>query len=128
MRPQGRTLAQLAGSSHGVVTRAQLLAAGLTAPRSSAGCDRATLLREYRGVYRVGHRAPSVEARYLAAVWACGRGAVLSGRAAGHLLGILATPPSMPEVTAPTERRVPGIRTRRTDRPVDGDRSGAASP
>jgi hypothetical protein len=27
----------------------------------------------YPGVYRVGHHAPSLEARYLAAVWACGR-------------------------------------------------------
>jgi hypothetical protein len=33
------------------------------------------LLRESPGVYRVGHRAPSVEARYLAAVLACGAGA-----------------------------------------------------
>jgi hypothetical protein len=30
MRPQDRTLADLAGGSHGVVTRAQLLAAGFT--------------------------------------------------------------------------------------------------
>jgi hypothetical protein len=29
---------------------------------------------------RLGHRAPSVEARYLAAVLACGEGALLSGR------------------------------------------------
>jgi very-short-patch-repair endonuclease len=71
-------------------------------------------LREYRAVYRVGHRAPSHEARYLAAVWACGRGAALSGRAAGHLLGILATPPSMPEVTTTTERRIRGVKTIRS--------------
>ena len=54
-----------------------------------------------------------MEARYLAAVWACGDGAVLSGRAAAHLWGILkgAAPP--PEVTAPSERRVEGVTTHR---------------
>ena len=119
MRPQDR-IVRLASSSHGVVTRAQLLAAGLTVAQIKSRLQSGELLREHPNVYRVGHRAPNYEARYLAAVWACGRGALLSGRAAGHLLGILATPPYMPEVTAPTERRVPGIRTRRNRTPVDG--------
>jgi hypothetical protein len=116
---QDRTLARLASSSHGVVTRAQLLAAGVTSDEIRQRLLRGALHREYRGVYRVGHRAPSVEARYLAAVWACGRGALLSGRAAGHLLGLLTAPPSMPEVTAPSERRVPGIITHRNRTPVE---------
>jgi Transcriptional regulator, AbiEi antitoxin len=120
MRGQGRTaeqeLARLAGASHGVVTHGQLLAAGLTTRQIEHRLDKGALLRVHRGVYRVGHRAPSHEARYLAAVWACGENALLSGRAAGHLLEILSTPPSMPEVTAPTERRVPGIKTRRATR------------
>ena len=101
------------------MTHAQLLAAGFTRAQIKARVRSGALLPEYRGVYRVGHRAPSVEARYLAAVWACGRGAVLSGRAAGDLLGLLTTPPSMPEVTAPTERRVPGVKTRRSRSLVD---------
>ena len=113
MRPQGR-IERLASSSHGVVTRAQLLAAGLTVAQIKSRLRSGELLREYPGVYRVGHRAPSVEARYLAAVWACGRSALLSGRAAGYLLGILTTPPDMPEVTAPTERRIPGVKTHRS--------------
>ena len=120
MGAQDRTaeqeLARLAHHSHGVVTRGQLLAAGLTRRQIARRLEKGALLRAYPGIYRVGHRAPSHEARYLAAVWACGRGAVLSGLAAGHLLGIIATPPSMPEVTAPTERRIPGIKTRRAER------------
>lgn len=44
---------------------------------------------------------------------ACGEGAVLSGRAAAHLLGILKGSPPPPEVSCPTYRRIPGIRTRR---------------
>ena len=124
MHHQGRTtaqkLARLAGASHGVVTRGQLLRTGFSPEEIRQRLRSGALLREYPGIYRVGHRAPSIEARYLAAVWACGRGALLSGRAAGHLLGILAAPPSMPEVTAPTERRVPGIRTHRSRSPVNG--------
>ena len=74
--------------------------------------EKGALLVEYPGVYRVGHRAPSVEARYMAAVLACGEGALLSGLAAAHLLGLLKEKPPEPEVTAPTQRRVKGIRTR----------------
>ena len=59
--------------------------------RSTAAPDRCPD-RVHRGVYRVGHRAPSVEARYLAAVLACGEGAVLSGRAAAYLWGLLKGP------------------------------------
>jgi predicted transcriptional regulator of viral defense system len=70
------------------------------------------LIRVYRGVYRVGHAAPSTEASYLAAVYACGDGALLSGRAAAHLHGLVKGRPP-PEVTARGKRRVRGVRTRR---------------
>jgi putative AbiEi antitoxin of type IV toxin-antitoxin system len=107
-------LARLAARSHGVVTRQQLLAAGVTSDEIRQRLDTGGLLREHQGVYRVGHRAPSVEARYLAAVRACGEGAVLSGRAAAQLWGMLkgAAPP--PEVTAPTKHRVRGVARRRS--------------
>ena len=107
-------LARIGGAAHGVVTRAQLARAGVTASEIKHRLRTGALLRERRGVYRVGHRAPSVEARYLAAVLACGDGACLSGRAAGHLLGLLRGTPPEPEVTAPTERCVKGVRTRRS--------------
>lgn len=125
MRGQGRTveqrIARIAEAQHGVVTRAQLLAADVSEVAIERRMRRSVLHREHRGVYRVGHRAPSAEARYLAAVYACGSGALLSGRAAGHLLGLLKRPPSIVEVTAPSERRVDGVRTRRsrTLQPVD---------
>jgi very-short-patch-repair endonuclease len=117
MQPQDRTverkLAAIAASSHGVVTRAELLGAGISSEEIKQRLRRGALLREHRAVYRVGHRAPSIEATYLAAVRACGEGALLSGRAAGHLLGALKGPPPAPEVTARTERRVSGVTTRR---------------
>jgi hypothetical protein len=126
MRHQGRTadekLARLAGAAHGVVRRDQLLAAGLTPEELRTRLQSGRLLREYPGVYRVGHRAPSVEARYLAAVWACGEGALLCGRSAAYLLGLLAggvAPP--PEVVARGERRIEGVNTRRSRGLSPGD-------
>jgi len=118
MGHQNRTveqeLARIANRAHGVVTRQELLRAGITSKEIRRRLGTGALLPESRGVYRVGHRAPSVEARYLAAVRACGDRALLSGRAAGYLLGILKGTPPAPEVTAPTERRVPGVTIRRT--------------
>jgi very-short-patch-repair endonuclease len=107
-------LARLGGEAHGVVTRRRLLAAGVSARQIEERLRSGALLREYRGVYRVGHRAPSLGARYLAAVLACGQGALLCGQAAGHLFGALKGPAPPPEVTAPTKRRVRGVRTRRS--------------
>lgn len=111
----------MAGHSHGVVTRRGLLSAGITPGQIKHGLAAGGLLREYEGVYRVGHRAPSVEARYLAAVWACGPGSRLRGTAAARLLGLSRGAAPVPEVEVPTERRIEGIRTRRSRRMHGGD-------
>jgi very-short-patch-repair endonuclease len=117
-------MARIASAAHGLVTRPQQLRAGVTTAEIQQRLRTGALLREHRGVYRVGHRAPSMEARYLAAVLACGEGALLSGRAAGHLLGILKGRAPAPEVTTTTERRIKGVQTRRSRdlRPEDGTR------
>lgn len=103
----------MASRGHGVVTRAALLEAGASASSIARSVRAGRLLVVHPGVYRVGHRAPSAAATYLAAVLACGDRALLSGPAAGWWLGVVGgdTPP--PEVTAPTERRVAGVRVRR---------------
>ena len=117
MGPQPSTvegvIARLASKQHGVVTRVQLLRAGVTVDEIRGRVRAGALLRVHRGVYRAGHRAPSVEADYLAAVLACGDGARLSGRAAAYLLGLVKGRAPAPEVTAPRERRVDGVRVRR---------------
>jgi very-short-patch-repair endonuclease len=116
MRPQLRTaeqvIARIAERQHGVVTRAQLVRAELTRAEIKQRVGSGALIRVHRGVYRVGHRAPSVEARYLAAVLASGEGALLSGRSAAWLLGLVRGEAPPPEVTTRSERRVPGVRTR----------------
>src|SRR4051812_1851321 len=105
-------IARLAGRAHGVVSRAELLAAGVTPEEIRRRVRKGALIRVHKGVYRVGHRAPSLEASYLAAVKACGPGAVLSGRAAAHLLGLVRGAAPAPEVSTETVRRVRGVRTR----------------
>ena len=99
-----------------MVTRRALLAAGISTRQIKRRVRSGALLVEYRGVYRVGHRAPSREARYAAAVEACGEGALLRGRAAEHLHGLLRGPAPPPEVMAPTERHMEGLITCRSRR------------
>jgi hypothetical protein len=106
-------LARIAQQQHGVVTRRQLLSVGVSPRQIETRVDAGSLLREHRGVYRVGHRAPSVEATYLAAVMAAGEGAALSGLAAAHMHGLVKGPAPPPEVTAPAERRIEGVRIHR---------------
>src|SRR5690349_19335621 len=102
-----------ATSQHGPVTRRQLLDAGVTRNQIEHRLLLGALLCVHRGVYRVGHRAPSLEATYLAAVLACGDEARLSGRAAAHLFGLLKGRAPRPEVATPLKRRVDGVAVRR---------------
>jgi very-short-patch-repair endonuclease len=96
-----------------LVKRRGLLTAGVSRDEIRTRLDRGSLVVEYPGVYRVGHRAPSVESSYLAAVWACGDDAFLRGRAAAYLLALLKSQPPPPEVMAPTKRSIEGIVTSR---------------
>jgi hypothetical protein len=105
-------LARLATESHGIVTRRQLREAGVTEGEIKQRVRSGALLREHRGVYRVGHRAPSVEARYLAAVKACGDEAALCGPAAGHIWGLVRGRAPEPEVLVAWRREVTGLKTR----------------
>ncbi len=87
--------------------------AGVSTKAIEVRLRRGDLLRIHRGVYRVGHRAPSVAATYMAAVLACGSGAVLSGRAAGFLHGLIKGSAPEPEVTVAWTRKIPGFTVRR---------------
>jgi hypothetical protein len=104
-------LGRIAARQHGNVTTKQLLAAGFSAREIERRLENRLLIATHRGVYRVGHAAPSVEADYMAAVLAGGDGAALCGRAAGHLLGLVRGRAPAPEVIARGERRIKGVRT-----------------
>lgn len=109
-----RIIARVARTRHGVVTRELLLRAGISRHEIDHRLGNGGLIAVHRGVFRVGHVAPSVEATYLAAVLACGPGSLLGERAAAWLLRIVRprTSPA-PVVWSPTERRVAGVRCRR---------------
>jgi very-short-patch-repair endonuclease len=116
-----RRIARLAGRAHGVVSRAGLLGAGVSSKEIARRVEKGALIPVHRGVYRVGHSAPSLESSYMAAVLACGPGAALCGRAAGYLLGLLRGAAPRPEVAAPAARRVRGVRTRQVRRLDSGE-------
>jgi hypothetical protein len=107
------TMGRLASDAWGLVRRPELIDADITPKQIDGRIKKRVLLIEHRGIYRLGHRAPCLEATYLGAVWACGEGALLCGCAGGYLLELLRGAPPPPEVMAPTERRVQGVITHR---------------
>jgi very-short-patch-repair endonuclease len=102
-------IAALAKRQHGVVSRRQLLAAGVTARAIEHRLAMRRLHHVHRGVYAVGHPLVSGEGRYLAAVLACGAGAVVSHRSAAAMWDL--RPSSSPVVHVTVARR--GTRRRR---------------
>src|SRR3954453_6266113 len=82
-------IARLAARQRGIVTTAEMLACGLSRDEIATRVRKGHLHQKHRGVYAVGHRTLSTEARWLAAVKACGLGAVLSHLAAAALWGLL---------------------------------------
>lgn len=111
-----RLVAELAAEQYGVVSLAQLGAAGLgrgaVAHRVRAG----RLHPVHRGVYAVGHRRLPREGWWLAAVLACGPGARLSHLAAGSHWDLRPSAANIVDVTLPSRagrRRRDGIRIHR---------------
>jgi very-short-patch-repair endonuclease len=95
-------LGVLAGRQHGVVTAAQLAALGIGRTTVNRWLRRGRLHRLHRGVYAVGHVAPSEERRFMAAVLACGQGAALSHGSAAVLWGFLKPLEGPLHVTSPS--------------------------
>jgi very-short-patch-repair endonuclease len=111
-----RTIATLASRQHGVVARRQLLDAGLTGRQVKLRLRSGRLHEVHRGVYLVGHTVSTAHGRDMAALLACGEGAVLSHRSAAAIWDLLPYPASAPAwVTVPPERSAarPGIRIHR---------------
>jgi very-short-patch-repair endonuclease len=78
-------IAALAARRYGLVNRRHLLVAGISTKEIALRVRAKRLLPLYPGVYAVGHAELRREGRWLAAVWACGKPAVLShGDAAAH--------------------------------------------
>lgn len=85
-------VARLAARQHVVFSLAQLVELGLAPRAVQQRAATGRLHRIHRGVYSlVPSELLGWRGRYLAAVLACGPGAVLSHRSAAHLLGLRPT-------------------------------------
>jgi hypothetical protein len=94
-------LAAIAARRHGVVSRDLLRAIGFTDTMIRDRVASGRLHRLYRGVYAVGHTVLNRNGHYLAAVMACGPGAVLSYRSAAEHWGIRPSAAARFDVTVP---------------------------
>jgi hypothetical protein len=112
--PPDLALARLAAPQHGVVTRIQLLNAGFNVNAIEYRLRIGRLHQLHRGVYAVGHRPPSPHARAMAAVLACGPGAVLSHQSAAVLWEIVPRRQGLIDVTARSHHQHRGIRAHRS--------------
>lgn len=107
-------LARRAAKQHGVLTRAQLLEVGLNANAISYRLRIGRLHRLHHNVYAPGHAAPAPLPRSMAAVLACGSGALLSHRSAATLWGIVPAWRGAVEVIADNTHRHCGVRVHRS--------------
>ncbi len=109
-------VSEVAARQHGVVSTAELEACGLTAQAIAYRVRIGRLHPMHRGVYAVGHANPTRDGCYLAAVKACGEGAVLSDRSAAVHLEVIEWEDRYPDVLVLAEHapRHPRIRGHRT--------------
>ena len=99
-------LSRLALLQRGLVSRAQVLAEGLTDELIAARLSRESWQRVYPGVYAVFSGELSREAALWAAVLYAGRSAALSHQSAAELWGLVDEPSSHIHLMIPGDRRV----------------------
>jgi very-short-patch-repair endonuclease len=110
VRPGDLGVAAVAARQHGVVAQRQLAELGLGKEAIQHRIAVGRLHPLHRGVYALGHLAVSGEGRWMAAVLACGPGAVLSHRSAGALWQLRPTARGDIDVSGPrTAHSRPGI-------------------
>jgi very-short-patch-repair endonuclease len=94
----------IADRQHGVISRDQLRGLGFKYGAISHAVTTGRLHRVFHGAYAVGHRRIAERGRLMSATLACGKGAVISHRSAGGLLGLLDDGPAVIDVIAPPSR------------------------
>jgi hypothetical protein len=109
-------IAEIADRQCGVVTAQQLAAVGLGRAAISERASAGRLHRIHQGVYAVGRRGLSLHGRFMAAVLACGDGAVLSHVSAAVLWELLRPIDGPVHISVPTpsgRKRQSGIHLHR---------------
>lgn len=114
-----QAVAALATRQHGVVSRRQLRALGLTDRAITSRVATGSLQPLFRGTFAVGHLAIGRHGRMLAAVLACGDGVVLSHGSAAELIGLWDRRAIPIDVIAPRRggRRIQDVRWHNVSRP-----------
>jgi very-short-patch-repair endonuclease len=109
-----RAIARAAAQQHGMVTLAQLAAAGLGRGAVAHRVARGRLTPRFRGVYQVGP-IQAEHGREAAAVLAAGPGALLSHHTAAAIWGFTPDHPGDVHVTVPSDARSrPGLTLHRS--------------
>lgn len=98
------SIARIAERQHGLVTLSQLADVGISASAARKRVERGRLHPVHSGVYAVGHRLLDRRGELMAAVLACGPGAVLSHCSAAELWGLAPSTRWEIDVTAPNRR------------------------
>jgi predicted transcriptional regulator of viral defense system len=106
----------LAAKQHGVVCRRQLAAIGIDDSGIRRCVAKGRLHRVHPGVYAVGYSRLTAEGRWMAAVLACGRSAVLSHLDAAALWRIYDGMGARVHVTVLSRRVVAGVWVHRARR------------
>lgn len=97
-------IAEVARRQHGAIAHSQLRALGLSPRAIQRRVAAGRLHVVHRGVYAVGHALLGDRGRWMAAVLACGSGAVLSHRSAAVLWELRTSTRSMIDVSSPGRR------------------------
>jgi predicted transcriptional regulator of viral defense system len=97
-------IARIAECQHGLITLDQLADLGISPAAARKRVERGRLHPVHSGVYAVGHALLGREGHYMAAVFACGPGAVLSHCSAAELWGLMPAVREEIDVTAPNRR------------------------
>src|SRR4051812_13970259 len=120
--PGDPAVSAIARRQEGMVSTAQLLAAGLGPGAIKWRVRRGRLVPQHRGVYAVGHAARTRRARLWAAVLACGgpEAAAISHRSAAAVWELVAMPSGRVDVTT--------LRESRSTNPIRVHRTGTLQP
>lgn len=113
-----REITRIAERQHNLVEVSQLDAAGVRRQAIARRVERGWFTRVHRGVYLVGPGKPTRAGRAMAAVLACGGGAVLSHRSAAYLHGLLPYPARYDVEVTTASKTAPerlGIHSHRVD-------------
>jgi very-short-patch-repair endonuclease len=106
-----RRIASIATGQHGVISRRQLLDAGLNRGHIARALKAGRLHRLHESVYAVGHRPRTDLARWMAATLACN--GVLSHHSAGALHRLAVKDRGLTHVTVSSDLRRPRVQVHR---------------